>query len=173
MASVLVLSDDFCKDLPVPAHVTVKAVDGLTAGGLLTLLDRKPDLVQHRRYDVIFLHVGSHNISLAPTATTLVCLLDLLVLKVKSLSPSSHVVVSSLMTFPDLDSAAATLTSNTNKLLSQHFGKKAFVKSNFKLVKAGKARREMFVPDTHCLNTQGKQAVWSLLANFLRYLKGN
>lgn len=171
MARVLVLSDGTCQGLSVPAHVRVVTVDGLTVGGLLRLLDSKPGLVQCPQYDIIFLHVGAHNLSQGLTVQTLVSLLDLVVFKLHSLSPYTRVVVSSILPWPTCDPHTLALINLTNKGLAAHFGKKAFVRTNFKMVRGGKARPEMFVGRSHQLSSSGCECLWGSLANFLRYLK--
>lgn len=171
MARVLVLSDSTCQGLPAPAHVRLVAVEGLTLGGLLSLLDSKPGLVQCPHYDVIFLHVGAHNLSHGLTVQTLVSLLDLAVFKIHSLSPCARVVVSSLLPWPSCDPHTLALISLTNKALAAHFGKRGYLRSNFKLVRGGKARPELFVDRGRQLNISGCECLWGSLANFLRYLK--
>lgn len=171
MARVLVLSDGTCQGLPVPAHVHLVTVNRLTVGSLLCLLDSKPGLVQSAHYDIIFLHVGADNLSQGLTVQTLVSLLDLVVFKLNSLSPCTHVVVSSILPWPSCDPHTLDVINLTNKALAAHFGKKAFVRTNFKLLRGGKARQDMFVGRSHQLSSTGCECVWGSLANFLRFIK--
>lgn len=170
MAKVLLLSDGSCQGLPVPAHVKVVAVEGLTIACLLTLLDHKPDLVPPGRYDVIILHVGANNIRHSYTVQTYVSLLDLLKMKILTLSPSAKVVVSSILPWPNCSNEALELIKLTNKALSHHFGQRGFVNSNFKLLRGGKPRPDLFEAKGHQLNETGKLCLSAALASFLLYL---
>lgn len=170
MARVLVLSDDTCKALPTHGHARVVAVEGLTVGGLLRLLNSKPDLVQCSNFDIVFLHVGAHNLSQGLTVQTLVSLLDLVVFTLHSLSPCTRVVVS-ILPWPSCDPHMVALINLTNQALAAHFGKKTFVRTNFKMVRGGKARPDMFSGRSHQLSSSGCECLWGSLTNFLRYLK--
>lgn len=171
MARVLILSDATCRGLRVPSNVKVVAVDGLTAGGLLSILHVMPGLVQCPNYDIIFVHVGAENLKQGLSVTTLVSLLDLVVFKLHSLSPSARVVISSMLPWPGCDAHTLDVIKNTNKALSDHFGKKAFVRTNFKLMRGSKARTDMFVGKGQLLTSSGCECLWGSLTNFLRYIK--
>ena len=171
MEKVLILSDGSCQDLPVPTqHVTVMALDSLTLGSLLQLLQVCPDIVEREDYDIVIVHVGAHNIKHVLSVRTLVSLLDLLVLKLRSLCPCAKVVVSSIVPWHGCTSEELTHIQDTNWALSQHFGKQGFIKSYFNLIRGGKARADMFAGEGFHLNARGKACLWTAFENFLHYI---